>query len=204
MVLDSISLFSHVGESSLSAPQAAGLFLSVLTITVRFVRCRQHSRQQPLEASSHELVSCGDGGNSVLWIPAAMLLLQFRLRIDFVSCVHLRLVSRLFLVLIVESVVPPCRILFLDVFFGSSCVGLEHRAPAPLCDHGLLDSYIFLRVNARTARTATTTVTGAAIRVVHSVLATISYAARTYRVRVCSYCNSQKVLFCCTDGYLEF
>ena len=31
---------------TLTAPQTAGVFLSVFTTTVRFVRCRQHSRQQ--------------------------------------------------------------------------------------------------------------------------------------------------------------
>ena len=49
---------------ALTAPQTVGVFLSVPATTVRFVRCRQHSRQQPLYVvSSHELVSCGNGGN---------------------------------------------------------------------------------------------------------------------------------------------
>ena len=53
---------------TLIARQTADVFLSVLTTTtVRFVRCRKHSRQQPLLVSSHELVSCGKGGNSTLY-----------------------------------------------------------------------------------------------------------------------------------------
>ena len=43
-------LFFHCMSAgrTLTAPQTAGVFLSVFTTTVRFVRCRQHSRQQPL------------------------------------------------------------------------------------------------------------------------------------------------------------
>ena len=33
--------------NAMTAPQTAGVFLSVFTTTERFVRCRQHSRQQP-------------------------------------------------------------------------------------------------------------------------------------------------------------
>ena len=32
---------------ALTVPQTSGVLLSVFTTTVRFVRCRQHSRQQP-------------------------------------------------------------------------------------------------------------------------------------------------------------
>ena len=71
---------------TLTALQAAGVFRFVFTTTVFFVRCRLCSKQQPtavlvlvvsnLVVSSHELVSCGNSGNSdaiVEWITAAML-----------------------------------------------------------------------------------------------------------------------------------
>ena len=32
---------------TLTAPQTSAVFISVFTTTVRFIRCRQHSRQQP-------------------------------------------------------------------------------------------------------------------------------------------------------------
>ena len=65
VVVDSIVRFPlHVrGSSLLTALQASGVFLSVFTTTVRFVRCRQHSRKpKTAVANSHELVSCGNVG----------------------------------------------------------------------------------------------------------------------------------------------
>ena len=50
------------GLHSDSTPDSRQACSSVLMITVRFVRCRGHSRQQPLVVCSRELVSCGDGG----------------------------------------------------------------------------------------------------------------------------------------------
>ena len=66
----------------LAALQATGVFLSVLTITLHFGRCRQHSRQRPTAvlAVSNRWprvgYNCGNRGNSdavVEWIPAATL-----------------------------------------------------------------------------------------------------------------------------------
>ena len=67
------------------------MFVSVFTTIVLFVRCRQHSRQQPnalLVVSDHKkLVSCGNTGitdAAVAWIPAAMLLIvEFAHRLHF-------------------------------------------------------------------------------------------------------------------------
>ena len=62
--------------TTLAALQTAGVFLSVLTITLHFVRCRQHSRQQPTSRCHGLVIVCGNRGNSdavVEWIPAAMI-----------------------------------------------------------------------------------------------------------------------------------